>query len=173
MGVDPTQSQIKEGRRSRISANAHTTKSLQHSGITLKRWKETLCLSLSTEKSAALTPSLLSETLPHSHNRSGETGSSGGEDIGLPWHKSPRLLSPVCAGGRQRGDEALSTSVFGNAGMFSWGDRGDRPGASRAPPPPPPPPALFFSPLLSFSTSLLILGKPQKGFVHWSKARRL
>lgn len=31
----------------------------------------------------------------------------------------------------------------------------------------------FFSPLLSFSPSLLILGKPQKGFVHWSKARRL
>jgi len=39
-------------------------------------------------------------------------------------------LSPVCAGGGQQGNEALSTSVFGNAGMFPGGDRGDRPGAS-------------------------------------------
>lgn len=44
-GVEPTHSQIKKGLWSQISnANAHTTKSLQHSGITLKRWKENVCL---------------------------------------------------------------------------------------------------------------------------------
>lgn len=140
-----------------------------HCSTQVSHWsdgKRTLCLSVSTEESAALTPSLLSETLPRSHSRSGETGNSGVEDIGLPWHKSPRLLSPVCAGGRQRRDEALSTSVFGNAGMFSWGDRGDRPGASRGdpPPPPPPPPALFFlSPSLFLSLSSY-LGETTKGF---------
>jgi len=36
----------------------------------------------------------------------------------------------VCARVGQQGDEALSTSVFGNAGMFPGEDRGDRPGAS-------------------------------------------
>ncbi|TNN80218.1 hypothetical protein EYF80_009543 [Liparis tanakae] len=36
--------------------------------------------------------------------------------------------------GGQQGNEALSTSVFGNAGMFPGGDRGDRPGASEGVP---------------------------------------
>lgn len=42
-----------------------------------------------------------------------------------------QISSSPSPGGGQQGDEALSVSVFGNAGMFSGGDRGDRLGASR------------------------------------------
>lgn len=69
-------------------------------------------------------------TLTGSQGRSGVQQ----DDIVLPWHKSPSFPS-VCAGGEQQGDEALSISVFGNAGKFLWGDRGDRSGASREDPP--------------------------------------
>lgn len=47
------------------------------------------------------------------------------------WVTMTQISSSPSPGGGQQGDEALSVSVFGNAGMFSGGDRGDRLGASR------------------------------------------
>lgn len=107
-----------------------------------------------------------SQTLRHSPRQSGATGSSEGKGIGLPWHKSPRLLLLEVGSGAMRllasvslGMPACSLEEIGEIGLA------------------PPeesftlslPPSLPFS--FSLSPSLLISKKNTIGFCTLEQSR--